>query len=424
MTRVASPRLVAYAAVSAVGLVAALGLRRPELAVLAAPFAALLAVGLQLAATPAVGAWLELDRERAIEGDELDLELSVRSATGVARLELVLLLPAGLELVEGDNPVALRLAAGEERQLPLRLRCARWGRWELGDVRLRARDTLGLYLWEQRVDRRRSLKVYPRAERLRELVAPLETQVYAGNEVARVKGDGLEFADTRPFAPGDRLRAINWRASARRGELVVNERHPERNTDVILFLDSFAEARRLEESTLDLAVRATATLAARYLARRDRVGLVTFGGILRWLMPGTGLAQRYRLIDAVLETEVEFSYAWKDVNVIPARTLPPKALVLAVTPLLDPRAVGALLDLRARGYDLAVVEVSPVPFVEPGRSELDRLAHRLWLLRREELRSRFERVGVAVADWSEETSFEAALEGVRSYRRHALLARR
>ncbi|HEU0337216.1 MAG TPA: DUF58 domain-containing protein [Gaiellaceae bacterium] len=424
MTRTASPRLVAYAAVSAVGLVAALALRRPELAVLAAPFAALLAVGLQLAETPAVGVWLALDRERAIEGDELDVELLVRSDTGVARLELVLLLPAGLELVEGENPVALRLARGEERELPLRLRCARWGRWELGDVRLRARDTLGLYVWEQRVGRRQSLKVYPRAERLRELVAPLETQVYAGNAVARVKGDGLEFADTRPFAPGDRLRAINWRASARRGELIVNERHPERNTDVILFLDSFAEARRLEESTLDLAVRATATLAARYLARRDRVGLVTFGGILRWLMPGTGVAQRYRLIDAVLETEVEFSYAWKDVNVIPARTLPPEALVLAVTPLLDPRAVGALLDLRARGYDLAVIEVSPVPFVEPGRSELDRLAHRLWLLRREELRSRFERVGVSVADWSEGTSFEAALEGVRSYRRHALLARR
>ena len=43
--------------------------------------------------------------------------------------------------------------------------------------------------------------------------------------------------------------------------------------------------------------------------------------------------------------------------------------------------------LRARGYDLTVIEVSPVPFASPGRSELDRLAYRLWLLRREALRS-------------------------------------
>ena len=56
--------------------------------------------------------------------------------------------------------------------------------------------------------------------------------------------------------------------------------------------------------------------------------------------------QRYRLVDALLETGVEFSYAWKDVNIIPARTLPAGALVVALTPLLDERSVTALVDLR------------------------------------------------------------------------------
>jgi uncharacterized protein (DUF58 family) len=308
--------------------------------------------------------------------------------------------------------------------MPLRLRCSRWGIYTLGEVRAWAHDRIGLYSWEARYERPQQLRVYPRWERLRELVTPLETQVFAGNEVARAKGDGLEFADTRTFVPGDRVRSINWRATARRGELVVNEFHPERNTDVILFLDSFAEARRVDESTLDHAVRATATLAARYIDRRDRVGLVTFGGILRWLVPATGLTQRYRLVDAVLETEVEFSYAWKDVNVIPSRTLPPKALVLALTPLLDARSVGALLDLRARGYDLVVIEISPVPFVQPGDGEPAELAHRLWLLRREELRTRFQRVGVPIARWSDDVPLAAALEEVKAFRRHASLARR
>ena len=113
-------------------------------------------------------------------------------------------------------------------------------------------------------------------------------------------------------------------------------------------------------------MRVAATLSSRFLQRRDRVGLVTFGGVLRWLEPGTGLAQSYRLVDALLETGVEFSYAWKDVNVIPARTLPPRALVVAVTPLLDERSVAALVDLRGRGHDLVVLELSPEPYVEPG----------------------------------------------------------
>ena len=102
----------------------------------------------------------------------------------------------------------------------------------------------------------------------------------------------------------------------------MNERHPERNTDVVLFVDSFTDVRGYERSSLEEAVRAAASLATRYLERRDRVGLVGFGGVLRWLQPGMGATQRYRLIETMLETGVEPTYTWRDVNLIPARILP------------------------------------------------------------------------------------------------------
>ena len=423
MTRSATPRLTAYAVLTSLGLLGALALRRPELAVLAAPFALVLALGLQPGSDPDVRVWFTLDHERALERDEVIAEIELNSATPVERLELLLDLPEELELIEGENPVAIRLAADEERTITLRLRCARWGNHRLGTIALRSRDRFGLVTHEWAAERETLLRVYPHPESLRLLVPPVETQPFSGNEVARTKGDGLEFADIRAFTAGDRVKAINWRASARRGELQVNERHPERNADVILFLDSFAEARTLDESTLDLAVRATATLAARYLERRDRVGLVSFGGILRWLQPRMGLAQRYRIVDSLLDTEIVHNYAWKDVSFIPRRTLPPQALVVAITPLLDERSIAALLDLRARGYDLTVIEVSPVPFVPAGPSELDQLAHRVWLLQRAELRSRYERLGVSVAQWTEDVPLDAALEGVRAFRRHARLSR-
>jgi uncharacterized protein (DUF58 family) len=425
VTPFASPRLVSYVCLAALGLIAALSLRRAELVVIAAPFALVVAAGLLLEGRPKAGAWLSVDRDRALEGEEINAAIQVNAGTAIDLLELHLLIPRGLRVVEGNDPCGLRLRAGEERTLSLTLRCERWGSVELGDIRLRARGRIGMLVWEGRVRRPHRLRIYPRPELLQSLIAPLETQLATGDLVARVRADGLEFADTRGFVPGDRLREVNWRASARRGELIVNERHPDRNADVVLFVDSFAEARGGDETdgTLERAVRATATLAGRYLERRDRVGLVTFGGILRWLEPGGGLVQRYRLIDALLETGVEFSYAWKDVNIIPARTLPPKALVMAVTPLLDERSISALLDLRARGHDLAVVEVSPEDLVSPGQG-IDALAYRLWLLRRAELRARFERSGVAVARWTDALPLAAELEGVRAYRRRARLSRR
>jgi uncharacterized protein (DUF58 family) len=109
--------------------------------------------------------------------------------------------------------------------------------------------------------------------------------------------------------------------------------------------------------------------------------------------------------------------------VIPRRTLPPQALVLALTPLLDDRAANALLDLRGRGFDLVVIEVSPLPFVQPPRGDVQELGHRLWRLRRDAVRGRFERAGVAVAIWGDESSLAAALEEVSAYRRHARLVR-
>ena len=109
--------------------------------------------------------------------------------------------------------------------------------------------------------------------------------------------------------------------------------------------------------------------------------------------------------------DIVLSFATKGVDVLPPRTLPPKALVLALTPLLDPRSAAALLDLRARGYDLVVIEVSPVPFVEPGKGELAQLSYRLWRLSRESLRARYEQAGVPVVEWRRRRPAQRAAGG-------------
>ena len=423
MTRTASPRVLGYAALAGVGLVGALALRRPELAVAATPFALLLVIGLRSACEPGVTVELTVAADRTLEGADVDALLEARAEGAVDRLELLVAIPRGVEVVDGSPANAVRLRPGEPRELPLRLRCARWGVFDVGRrIDVRARDALRLVTWEARFERPQRLKAYPSPPTLNRILSPLETQAFAGSEVARVKGDGVEYADIRDFVPGDRVRSINWRASARRQGLVVNERHPERNTDVVLFLDSFADVRSGGRSVLEEAVRAAAALATRYLERRDRVGLVGFGGVLRWLQPGMGATQRYRLIETMIETGVEPTYTWRDVNLIPARTLPPAALVVGLTPLVDQRFVAALDDLRARRFDVAVVEVDPVPLVEPGRSETERLAYRLWLLEREIVRSRLMALGIGLATWGD-AGLDAALEEVRTYRRYARLAR-
>jgi uncharacterized protein (DUF58 family) len=125
----------------------------------------------------------------------------------------------------------------------------------------------------------------------------------------------------------------------------------------------------------------------------------------------------------MLDTRVALNYAWKDLDIIPPRTLPPRALVLALTPLLDSRSTTALVALRARGFDLVVVEVSPLPFVERHRDDLSDLSYRLWSLSREAQRAQYEHAGIPIVPWTEGEALDAVLEEVRAYRRHARPAR-
>ena len=400
-------------------LIAALASGRPELAVVAAPLLVLLAIGLAAPSRPRLSAELGLDRERLLEGERARATVTVRNL-GTEATEFSLTVQATPQLgLEPEGATTVRLSPGSDITLSYDAVARRWGAHRIGPVTLRARDRLGLRSWELRLDQTAVLRAFPREQRLRQLVAPRQTQPFLGAHVARGRAEGIEFADIRPFAPGDRVRHINWRATARRSALHVTERHPERASDVVLLIDTFEEAREGAGGTLDNAVRAAASLARAHLAQRDRVALVDFGGTLHWLEPAFGTRQLYRIVDALITSQIAFSYAWRSAQSIPRRVLPPDALVLAVTPLLDERSVGLITDLRRRGTDLTVVEVSPVAHTSPGPTAADALAHRLWRLRREALRSRLQGLGIGVAVWEDSDTLGPSLEGVNAFRRSA-----
>ncbi len=420
MTGVPAAKLRGYALLAAALLWAAIVLHRPELVAVAAPFGLLLAVGLAATAPPEIAVSVAEDELRAVEGDTVTLHVRVdAAAAGPVGVELQA--PAGLDVAAPAR--VLRPREGEPAELTFDVGCTRWGGFLAGGMTLRTTGPLGLVRYEQAVAPGTRVRVYPHPESVRALPRPAATHAGAGNDVTRMRGEGLEFADLRPHVPGDRLRQVNWRVSARRGRLHVNEYHPERNADVVLFLDAFADTRHAAGGTIDMTVRAAAALAGAYLETRDRVGVVGFGGVLRWVLPSTGNAQTYRILDSLIDTQVIASYAWRDVAVIPARTLPPHALVVAISPLADARMLEALADLRARGVDLAVIDVSPMPFVEPPRGEVGALAYRLWRLRREQVGSRYRAMGVPVVEWMHGRPVDEVLAQLREVRRYARTVR-
>jgi uncharacterized protein (DUF58 family) len=299
-------------------MVAGLATGRVDLVVYACPFVLFVLVGLALAAEPSVEVQAEGTPERTIEGDAVDVVARVRSTTGASRVDVAIQLPAGLRGVDGTAVQVVRLEAGADRTLTKSVVADRWGAFPLGGLGVRVHDRTSMFVYEQTTAATATVRFYPPPERLRRMARPRRTQLVAGDRVAkRAMGEGIELADLRLFAPGDRPRDVNWRVSARHRELWVTQRHPERSTDVVVFVDMFSDAALLP------AVRTASTLIDADLRTRDRVGLVGFGGVLQWVRPGQGLRQLYRLLDTLVDARTFFSYAWKDVGVIPPHVLRP-----------------------------------------------------------------------------------------------------
>lgn len=414
MTVFASAKFTVYVALSSFGLIGAVIAGRPALAALAVPFAALAARAVAQPAARPVSCRLELDQERALSNETIGLTLNLRSPAAVD-LEVLLELEPGL-IADDDRGREVWLQAGEERRLDFTIHAERWGLYRPAAVELRSVDRLGFFFERQRTDLRQELRVYPRPAELSRLIAPRETLALTGDLVSRVKGEGLEFADLREFVEGDRMRRINWTVSARRGRLHVNDYHPERNAEVILFLDTLGDLGADGASTLDRTVQAAAGLAEAHLRRRDRIGLIAYGGRLSWLTPDSGVRQRYRIIEALLTTRAIESETVRAVDSLPRQLLPPRALVIAISPLTDQRSIDALFTLRARGLDLAVIELPP-PLPKPGPAPAEQLALRLWNLQRQATRALCGSAGILIVPWHTDEPLAAPVEQILQWRR-------
>ena len=420
MSASASPTLASWVVLGAAGALAAVVLGEPGLAALGAPFAVAAAAGIAVARDPRVRVRASVTPERVLEGDEAVVTYDVRADGGAEWLELRPVLPPGLVAEPGAAARVLRIAPGDHRLVDVPVRATRWGGHHAGGARVRATGVVGAVWFTGAAPAEAAVRVLPGIERMRTLVAPARTQAAVGPRRSGARGDGLELAEVRPWVPGDHARRLHWRATARRGEPFVAERHPERAADVLIFVDTFADipSPPAREGALTLAVRAATGLAEAHLRVRDRVGVVTFGGVLHWLAPGSGVTHALRIADALASSEVFMSYVAHDVAMVPPAILPPRALVLAITPLLDERGARALIDLCARGHDVAVIEIDAPALLGTDRDAV----MRLWTLRRAAMRARLAELGATTATWDGARPLESVLEEVAASRRASRLA--
>jgi uncharacterized protein (DUF58 family) len=382
------------------GLFIAALARRPEFAGVAAPALLLLVAGRVQRRPPRITVRATPSSRRAFEGERVAVDVSAEGDDGCSvrwRLNASLAV-APVGATAADGPRARFVVTPE-----------RWGRRQIGTLDVTLRDRWRLTEGHATMALPR-IDCYPAPAQQRTRVVLRRLPNRLGEHPARVSGEGIEFFGVREYVPGDRQRSINWPASTRRGRLQVNTFAAERSQDVVLLVDATSDVGEPGSSALDLALRGAAAAARAYTDARDRVGVITYQwGGASWLVPGLGRRQVYRIINSMLASDAGWSRGASFAR-LPRAALPPGALVVVFSPLLDQRFVETLRDMRERAFTILVVDVlnAEPPIRRPAE---DRMARRIWRMEQEAIRFSLRELGVPVVHWDGEESLDLPLAG-------------
>jgi uncharacterized protein (DUF58 family) len=254
---------------------------------------AVLAVIDALAAVPVRS--LALDREQDPDRVvSLRLGASTEVAlrlTNPARRRAVLLLRDAWEPSAGAVPSRQRLVvpAGERRRVVTTLTPTRRGDRDAVGVTVRSVGPLGLAARQGRRAVPARVRVLPPFGSRRHLPSRLaRLRELDGRRAVQVRGQGTEFDSLREYVPGDDVRSLDWRASARSTELVVRTWRPERDRHVLVVLDTgrAAASRVGDAPRLDAALDTALLLAALASRGGDRVDLIALDREVRASVQG------------------------------------------------------------------------------------------------------------------------------------------
>ncbi len=391
-------------------------LRHGELLVLALPLVCYLAIGFYFPLpTLELRAQRTLSERRVLSEEPVHVHVDLEN-TGTKSLELLEVtdnLPAILTVAEGEPRVIESLPRQGRISLSYTVRGMRGlAQWKALSVT--ATDTLGLFTHRLELPCEGELLIMPTFERLDEiLIRSRRTRIFSGQVKARLGGTGIEFFGVREYYPGDERRYVNWKATARKDRLIVNEFEQERVADVIILLDARerSDVARDGIALFEHSVRAALALAHYFTAQGNRVGLLIYGRYLDWTWPGFGRWQRERLLRAIASAEKGDKAAFEDLENLPTRLLPAGSQLIFVGPILE-SDLKTIVDLRLR-YEILCIAPNPILFESAFLSPTPEvhLAVRLEHLRRQAVLAQMRRVGIRVVDWDVTKPLAAVVAG-------------
>ena len=248
--------------------------------------------------------------DRFSNGDENKVEVQVKNNMPfVVDMEIIDELP--VQFQKRDWKLFHRFKAREQKNILYKLRPVERGEYHFGRIILYVRSLLGLLKRRHNIEAEEMVPVYPSFLQMRkyELLSQTSIQTEHGNKRMRKIGHSMEFEQIKEYVRGDDIRSVNWKATARKGSLMVNNYTDEKSQQVYCVID---KGRLMKMpfgglTLLDYAINSTLVLANVCLQKQDRVGLMTFANKMGSLLAADRKPiQRENILQLLYNQETAF----------------------------------------------------------------------------------------------------------------------
>ena len=400
------------------GLAWAVAMGEPAALVIAAPLLVLAVPAVMSRPRSAPRIAGDFDQGSLCEGQGAVVRVSVTDDVDVEQITRVTAPEAFVVARPSRGCIAMPYPADVDHVLDLQVSPRRWGARTLGAERVALTSAWGGYRWGPVQLPGRQVRVLPAPPPLASRAEQPHPQGLVGAHRSARPGAGTELSGIRAFQPGDRLRRIHWRVSARTGELHVTTTRAEQDAGMLLVVDLLAEHGASggiggQESSLDVTVRAAAAFAELAAHRGDRVALRPVGGRARAVPAGSGTRHLKRVLDALAEVQPGDA-PYDDLSRIELRVGAGTTVVM-FSPLLADAVATTAATLARRGVPTVVIDTLP-PDAEPDLGDRDpaiaAIAWRMRLLEREQATTALDAIGCPVVAWHGRGTIDDVFRGL------------
>lgn len=217
--------------------------------------------------------------ERFSNGDENHVQITMENRFSITvYAEVIDEIPHQFQ--RRDVSFTTSLPANTTRIIDYKLRPVKRGAYEFGNINVYIHSNLGLVRRRFRFNQQKTVPVYPSYLQMRkyQLMAIHNRLSEAGIKKTRRIGHSMEFEQIKEYVRGDDYRTVNWKATARKGQLMVNHFTDEKSQQIYCVIDKGRTMKMPFEglSLLDYAINAALVLTNVALLKQDKAGLITF----------------------------------------------------------------------------------------------------------------------------------------------------